>query len=145
MLAKLNWSSERMNVLIVDDDEDDVFLMCSAIDTRVGDYPFDIKRNIAHDGLQGIEIASSLMGTEDAPDLMLLALNMPRLDGFQVLSRVRENPELRHLPIVVITTSSDPDTHAKATALGANAVVTKPSSSEAFDSIISEVFDTWLV
>ncbi|WP_306147133.1 MULTISPECIES: response regulator [unclassified Roseibium] len=136
---------QRMNVLIVDDDEDDVFLMCSAIDSRVGNYPFPISRKVAHDGIAGIEIAKSLVGTDAAPDLMLLDLNMPRLDGLGVLSKVRETPELRHLPIVVITTASDPDTHERATALGANAVVTKPRSAAAFDRIIDEVFDTWLV
>ncbi|OJJ10677.1 hypothetical protein BKI51_18790 [Alphaproteobacteria bacterium AO1-B] len=134
-----------MNVLIVDDDEDDVFLMCNAIDSRMGNYPFQISRKVANDGVAGIEIAKSLVGTDAAPDLMLLDLNMPRLDGFGVLSKVRETPELRHIPIVVITTTADPDTFDKATALGANGVVTKPRSAEAFDKIIDVVFDTWLV
>lgn len=136
---------QRINVLIVDDDEDDVFLMCSAIDSRAGNYPFQISRKVAHDGVAGIEIAKALVGTDAAPDLMLLDLNMPRLDGLGVLATVRQTPELRHLPIVVITTASDPDTHDAATALGANAVVTKPRSAAAFDRIIDEVFDTWLV
>lgn len=136
---------QRMNVLIVDDDEDDVFLMCHAIDSRAGVYPFEIFRTVAHDGVAGIEMAKALVGTDAAPDLILLDLNMPRLDGLGVLATVRETPELRHLPIVVITTASDPDIHDKAMALGANAVVTKPRSAAAFDRIIDAVFDTWLV
>jgi two-component system chemotaxis response regulator CheY len=136
---------QRLNVLIVDDDEDDVFLMCSAIDSRMGNYPFEISRKVAHDGIAGLEIAKALAGTDAAPNLILLDLNMPRLDGFGMLSKARKMPELKDLPIVVITTASDQDTRDRATALGASAVVTKPRSSEAFDRIIDEVFDTWLV
>ena len=145
MLAKLDAFKNHFNVLIVDDDEDDVFVMCNSIQAREGEYPFAINKRVAHDGAAGLNIASTLVGTNLQPDLMLLDLNMPRVDGFEVLRQMRRDPALSNMPVVVMTTASDEDTHSLAKSLGAAAVVTKPRSQEDFDNIIGEVFNTWLV
>lgn len=144
MLAKLD-SSGKLNVLIVDDDQDDVFVMCNAIQSFSHTSPFEIKKRVANDGSAAISIAQALHGTLDQPDLMLLDLNMPRLDGFEVLKRLRNDPMLMGMPVVVLTTASDEDTLANAKELGANAVLSKPRTQQDFDVIISDVFNTWLL
>lgn len=64
------------------------------------------------------------------PALVLLDLNIPRVTGREVLRRIRSSAALRHLPVVVLTTSSDPDEVRECYELGANSFVTKPNTYE---------------
>ena len=78
------------------------------------------------------------------PHLILLDLRLPRLDGFQVLSAIKDSPDLRPIPVVVLTTSeADPDV-ARAYSLHANSYLVKPVDFDRFVKLMSDVEEYWL-
>jgi CheY-like chemotaxis protein len=82
---------------------------------------------------------------EDAkkPDLILLDLNMPRMDGREVLREIKADPEWRSVPVVVLTNSRAPEDILAAYDSGANTYVPKPSSLEELTEIIKALFEFW--
>ena len=73
------------------------------------------------------------------PDLVLLDLNLPKMDGLQVLSVVKSDPALRHIPIVVLTTSEAEEDIIGSYSLHANAYVTKPVDFERFIDVVRQI------
>ncbi len=82
-------------------------------------------------------------GTSPRPRVLLLDLNMPKMDGFAVLKQIRENGELRHLPVVVLTTSKAEKDRVKSYDLGANAYIVKPVGFENFADAIRDINLFW--
>ena len=78
------------------------------------------------------------------PDVTLLDLRMPGVDGFEVLKQVRHEPRLKNLPITVFTGSNDPEHFARARELGANSVVVKPFKIDRFFEAVKTIADFWL-
>lgn len=79
-----------------------------------------------------------------APGLILLDLNLPGKDGHDVLSEIREDPNLRLTPVVILTSSSDNSDVVNAYTRGANAYITKPSDLDGWLEVISTINDFWL-
>lgn len=77
------------------------------------------------------------------PDLILLDLNMPRMDGREVLREIKADPELRAVPVVVLTNSRTPEDIAAAYDSGANTYVPKPHSPDEFAAIIKALLEFW--
>ena len=77
------------------------------------------------------------------PDLMLLDLNMPKLDGRQVLQQVRQDARLRRLPIVVLTTSKQEEDIVRSYDLGCNSFITKPVDLNAFIRTVKQLGSYW--
>lgn len=77
------------------------------------------------------------------PDLILLDLNMPRMDGREVLRRIKNDRELRAVPVVVLTNSQDPEDVAAAYDAGANTYVQKPPSLEELTGIVKALLEFW--
>ena len=108
-------------IVLADDDEDDVLLALDALnEVRLAN---DVK--VVRDGVELMEMLRG-RSREDLPQLILLDLNMPRKDGRQVLEEMREDPDLRAIPVVVLTTSTSPEDLQKAYDLGANSYISKP-------------------
>lgn len=80
---------------------------------------------VAHNGEEGLEKIATF-----EPDLVLLDVMMPRMNGFEVCSRVRENPSWQHIKIVMLTAKGREVEITKGLALGANAYITKPFSTK---------------
>ena len=78
------------------------------------------------------------------PDLMLLDLNMPRMDGQEVLEEMHDNPELRRIPVVVLTSSEAEEDIVQSYELNANAYLTKPVDFDGFMNVIESVEEFWL-
>ncbi len=78
------------------------------------------------------------------PVLVVLDLNMPRKDGKQALAEIRKDPELRHVPVVVFTTSSSPEEVAEVYSLGVNSFITKPDSFSDLVKILHNLYSYWL-
>ena len=78
------------------------------------------------------------------PDLILLDLNLPRLDGREVLSQIKHDPHLRRIPVVVLTTSEADEDIVAAYDLNVNCYVTKPVDFELFVKVIRSIEDFWL-
>jgi two-component system, chemotaxis family, response regulator Rcp1 len=78
------------------------------------------------------------------PDLILLDLNLPRMDGREVLARIKADDAIKAIPTVILTTSDAEADIANAYQLQANAYVTKPAQLEAFESLVKSINDFWL-
>jgi len=77
------------------------------------------------------------------PDLILLDLNMPKLDGRAVLKRIKEDPDLRRIPVVILTTSSQEEDILRSYDLGVNSYITKPVQMEGFIRAIRDLERYW--
>ena len=132
-------------VLYVEDSADD-FVLFKLASNRCG-TPFCLQR--AADGEEAI---AYLRGSGDYadreehpfPDLVLLDLRMPRLDGFEVLHWIRTNPSTKTLPVVVLAGSSFRADIRRALELGANSYAAKPAKFEELQVLIDQIADVWL-
>ncbi|MGC2463846.1 MAG: response regulator, partial [Candidatus Acidiferrum sp.] len=78
------------------------------------------------------------------PGIILLDLNLPKMDGREVLAQIKENPGLKTIPIVILTTSNAEVDIAKSYQLQANCYLSKPVQLEAFESLVKSINDFWL-
>jgi two-component system, response regulator len=120
-------------ILIAEDDADDRLMIQEAFSES--GVPHTLL--FAQDGQELLAIlAASLQNNEPQPQLVLLDLNMPRKDGREALREIKSNTQLRHIPVVVLTTSKSPEDIRNAYALGANCYITKPVT---FESLLATV------
>lgn len=124
-----------VRVLIAEDNDDHLFLARVALQAVQG---VQIEVVAARDGQEALDYLYGRGPHEgrDLPHLVLLDLSMPRKDGLAVLKEVRETPELRRLPVVVLTSSDRPEDIDAAYELGANSYVNKSRG-------LGEVADYW--
>jgi len=85
------------------------------------------------DGVEGLEV---LQAASPSPDAIITDINMPRMDGFELIEAVRKLDQFRHIPIIVLTTESDPEKKARARAAGATGWIIKPFS---VDSLVAAI------
>ncbi len=78
------------------------------------------------------------------PDLILLDLNMPKKDGREVLAEIKKDPNLRHIPVIVLTTSQAEQDILKSYNLHANCFITKPVDLKQFNRVVKTIKDFWL-
>ncbi|MDY7105307.1 MAG: response regulator [Actinomycetota bacterium] len=126
-------------ILLVEDNEADVELFSESLDrTR-----FDVHVTVARDGVEAIE---RLEAIEDGswPDLVFLDLNLPRLNGRDLLGRVKTDVRLRGVPILVLSSSDAPDDVGACYALGANCYLTKPVEFSRYRELIQQAQEFWL-
>jgi two-component system response regulator len=100
---------------------------------------------VARDGLQALELLG--LGTDEVPALpalVLLDLNLPMVDGLEVLERVRSNPRTRRLPVVILSSSLDEHDVSAAYRLGANSYLQKPIGFEDFITTVDRLWRYWL-
>jgi two-component system response regulator len=100
---------------------------------------------VARDGQEALDhlLAPTPQSSNDRVALVLLDLKMPRIDGFEVLRRIKEIPELRSIPVVVFTSSQDPRDIHTSYLCGATAVLTKPNSFDELKSTLGSVSRFW--
>jgi CheY-like chemotaxis protein len=129
--------STPISVLLVEDDPGDVLMTREAL----ADSKLLNELAVASDGEEAIEYlrAAAETGTPKKPDLILLDLNLPRVDGREVLEFVKSHERLRRIPVVVLTTSSAEEDIVRSYDLHANAYITKPVDFEQFMSVVRKV------
>ena len=136
------FQSRPVEILLVEDNPGDARLTREAL--KEGKI-----RNSLHHALDGVE-AMAFLRREGAhanaptPDIVLLDLNLPRKDGRQVLSEMKQDPRLRSIPVVVLTTSEAEQDIVRTYELHANCYITKPVDLEKFIDIIRAIEDFWL-
>jgi CheY-like chemotaxis protein len=135
-------SASSVQVLLVDDSPGDVRLTREALHEA---NPA-IELHVAWDGVEAMAFLNREAPNEDAPrpDLILLDLNLPKMDGRQVLARVKADDSLKTIPTVILTTSEAPADILRSYQLQANSYVSKPVQLERFESVIRSVNDFWL-
>ena len=131
-----------VQVLLVEDSPSDAAMTMEAM--REGRIVNQV--HVATDGEMAMAFLRRQGPFADAPrpDLILLDLNLPRMDGREVLREVKDDPILKTIPVIVLTTSAAEEDILKSYDLHANAYVTKPVAFEAFFSAVRGIEDFWL-
>jgi CheY-like chemotaxis protein len=133
--------TDYIHVLLVEDNPADADLMRETIEAS------KLRLDLAtvKDGLEAIQYlrGEAPFATSRRPDLILLDLNLPRMNGRQVLASVKGDADLRGIPVVVLTSSSAEQDIVQSYNLGANCYVIKPVDLKAFQSIVKQVEDFW--
>jgi CheY-like chemotaxis protein len=131
-----------MEILLVEDNPGDVRLTQEAL--RDGDRP--VRLQVVVDGEAALSYLRREDGYQDAPrpDLILLDLNLPKRDGRQVLEDVKSDPNLRQIPVVILTTSRAEQDIVAAYNLYANCYIQKPVDLNQFLNIVRAIEDFWL-
>ena len=131
-----------VDVLLVEDDDGDVLM------TREAFEHHKIRNNlhVVQDGEEALQFLRREGEYADAPrpGLILLDLNLPRVDGREVLARIKADEVLRRIPVVVLTTSEAEEDILRSYDLYANAYVTKPVDFEAFVKVVRQVDDFYI-
>lgn len=140
--SQLNSLPKQIDILLVDDDEGDVLLTQKALDRG----KMLNKLHVARDGVEALEFLRRAGKFSDAvrPDLILLDLNMPRKDGRQTLAEIKADPDLKGIPVVILTTSESDMDVAESYNLQASCFVTKPVDLTQFTKVIESLKEFWL-
>lgn len=126
----------HINVLLVEDDPGDVLMTREAFDEYLHN-----RLDVVTDGEEALAFLRREGQYAEAPrpDLVLLDLNLPRRDGREVLQEVKDDPDLRAIPVIVLTTSQAEEDVLRSYQLHANAYVTKPVDFESFIEAIKQI------
>ncbi len=144
-IATISKTSEKVaTILLVEDDYGDQELTRRALEAG------KIKNNlfVVENGEEALDFLFHRGKYEDPetsprPDLILLDLNMPRMDGRQVLEVIRGDPKLRNLVVIVLTTSSHEEDVLRSYDVGANSFITKPVVMDQFISAVKDIENYW--
>jgi CheY-like chemotaxis protein len=128
---------EQIEVLLVEDDPGDELMTREAFE----DNKIRNRLHVARDGEEALDFLYHRGAHADAPpaDLILLDLNLPKYDGRQILERIKSDPGLAHVPVVILTTSSSEEDILRSYKLHANAYVTKPVDVEQFIAAVRQI------
>jgi len=131
-----------MAILVVDDNPGDVRLTAEALK----DGEVESRLYVAGDGVEALAFLrrEGRFGDAPRPDLILLDLNMPIMNGRQVLAEIKEDAALRQIPVVILTGSREMDDIVRTYDLHANCYVTKPIDFEQFIDMVKSITDFWL-
>jgi CheY-like chemotaxis protein len=127
---------KAISVLLVEDNPADADLTRETLEA--GKLHIDL--SVAIDGEQALQM---LRSDRAMPDLILLDLNLPRKGGRQILMEIRADARLRHIPVVILTSSDAEKDVAQSYASGANCYITKPVDLWGFQRIVAAVEDFW--
>jgi CheY-like chemotaxis protein len=129
-------------VLLVEDNPGDVRLTREVLRER----KISNRLSVASDGVEAIAFLRRQAAYADAPrpDLILLDLNLPKKDGRQVLAEIKADERLRHIPVVILTTSKAEEDILKSYELHANCYITKPVDFDQFVGVVRSIEDFWL-
>ena len=127
-------------ILLVDDNEGDILLTREALD----DARIVNKISIAYDGLEAIRFLKKQPAGANTPDLILLDINLPKMNGTEVLAIIKNDPELKRIPVIMLTTSSAEKDILASYDNHANCYITKPVDLEMFMNVVRTIEDFWI-
>jgi two-component system, chemotaxis family, response regulator Rcp1 len=141
-MKAIGGSGMPIEVLLVEDNPGDVRLTQEAF----LDANPSVHLHIASDGVEAMAILRREGShSQDArPDLVLLDLNLPKMDGREVLAQIKKDESLKTIPTVILTTSDAEGDIAKSYQLQANCYLTKPVQLNAFEALVKSINDFWL-
>jgi CheY-like chemotaxis protein len=134
-------SEGRKHILLVEDNAGDVLLMREAFEEL--NLPHSL--TVATDGLQALDFIFKQGRYTEArpPDLILLDVNLPGVNGHEILIRTKSNDATRHIPVLMLTTSTNPDDIRKSYQNFANAYIPKPIQLDDFIDLVSSIDRFW--
>ena len=135
-------NGQAIDILLVEDNPGDVRLTVEALkEGKVRN-----RLHIAKDGMEAMDFLHRRGDYSDVPrpDLILLDLNLPKKDGHEVLAEIKEDPELKRIPVVVLTGSKAGEDVLKTYNRHANRYITKPVDWDQFITVVKSINDFWL-
>ncbi|WNJ21035.1 response regulator [Pontibacter sp. G13] len=132
-----------MNILLVEDNPGDVRLTEEAL--KEGDFYHELELNVVTDGDDALQYLNRVGKYSDItlPDIIFLDLNLPKRDGREVLAEIKQNPILKMIPVVVLTTSEAEQDILNSYELHANCYITKPVDINRFIDVIKSIENFW--
>ena len=129
-----------MEIMLIEDNAGDVRLTVEALkEARVAN-----RLHVARDGVEALRMLKAPGAATPRPDLILLDLNLPRKDGRDVLKEIKQDEALRHIPVVIVSTSQAEQDILHSYRLGANAFITKPVEIDQFFEAMRSLEQFWL-
>ncbi len=137
-----SYSGSPIEVLLVEDSPGDVRLTQEALH----EANRAIHLHVAFDGVEAMAFLTRAGSNASAPrpDLILLDLNLPRMDGREVLAQIKTDESLKTIPTIILTTSEAEADIVKSYQLQANCFLSKPVQLDAFESLVKSINDFWL-
>ncbi|MEW5747084.1 MAG: response regulator [Nitrospirota bacterium] len=131
-----------VDILLVEDNPGDVELIREAL----SEGKVRNELHVASDGVQAMQFLrrEGPYAEVPCPDLILLDLNLPRMSGREVLEEIKSDPELKFIPVVVLTSSKEEEDILRSYNLHANCYITKPVNFEQFLTVVRSIEDFWL-
>ncbi len=140
-MTESNGNVEPIRIVLADDDEDDRLMAREAFAISLLTNPLDE----VTDGVELMDHLYALLESDrPLPGLILLDLNMPRKDGREALAEIKGHPELRRIPVVVLTTSKAEEDIYRTYDLGVNSFISKPISFDGLVAVMGELGRYWL-
>jgi chemotaxis family two-component system response regulator Rcp1 len=133
---------KSIKVLMVEDNQSDVFLMKE----HLKEFTFPVQMCVAYDGEEALNfLRHSLCFTaKQDPDFILLDLNLPKMDGHEVLAEIKRDPGLKHIPVMILTSSTNEQDRSKAGLNHANSYFLKPAELDSYPSLVKSIQESWL-
>ena len=122
-------TTTNKTILCVDDDKDDCLLLCEAI-TALS----QVKLEIVQDGEEAVDFLNKTKETDDLPCLIVMDINMPKMDGKKTLEVIKKDPQLKEIPVVIFSTHIDPK-EKEYLAKQALKLIEKPTDSSTYKTI----------
>jgi len=129
------------SILLVEDDETDAYLIQRAFRA----LPFDHELDVAGDGTAALERLETRYAENKLPDLVLLDLHMPGMNGFELMKKIRANPVFEDLRIVVLTGTDTDEYLLEAYNCGATSYAVKPQNRLEFRRFVAEIAEWWAI
>lgn len=129
-----------IHILIVEDNEGDLILTLEALN----EGKVKNKISIARDGEEAINFVLNNNDKAELPDLILLDINLPKVDGKEVLDKIKSSKDHKSIPIVILTTSSAEKDILDSYAKNANSFITKPVDFEKFIDVVKNIEEYWI-
>ena len=131
---------KSINILLVEDNEGDILLTTEAFD----ESKIVNQVNVIKDGREAINFFEGLTDKKNAPHLVLLDINLPKMSGHEVLMYLKSNPKYKHIPVIMLTTSSSEKDIMMSYNNYANCYITKPIDVADFMAAIIKIEDFWI-
>ncbi len=132
--------AETIKILLVEDSPSDVRLTEEALKEAKVEHEL----TVAHDGNQAIEVLNSLKQKGNLPNVILLDLNMPKKNGHEVLAEIKDVPEFKRIPVILLTVSQQDKDIMEALKLKMNYYLCKPVEAERLSTLLKAIFDLHL-
>lgn len=141
-MQTMHEEGSAMQVLLVEDNPGDVRLTREAFK----DAKVHLDLHVVNDGVDAMDFLRRLgrFASSPRPDLVLLDLNLPRKDGREVLAEMKDDPQLKAIPVVILTTSASDVDIERSYLLHANCYISKPVDMEGFLTVVRSVDEFWL-
>jgi two-component system, chemotaxis family, response regulator Rcp1 len=137
----MDYIPRTLEVLLVEDNEGDVRLIKEAFNESKIDKTFAV----AKDGEEALNYLykKGAHSASTRPDIILLDINLPKKNGFEVLNSIKNDPDLKRIPVIMLSSSSSEDHIAKSYDLNANCYVTKPVDFDEYTQVVKTIEDFW--